>query len=323
MRQEGTFIQELDLENTEILVKHRNDYLKFVEKGEFDRVNLHKKANLEIEIDDKLKAANQKKRQEENFKALQKSANEAMKLIELFANSRINEIDRLIEKQKQEVSASENEINRLQELASNGNNDAAESLKAEKIKQAKDKQEIENLEKKKKNLLITIAALNQANQFFQSGDLDGFKKASGNVQSFINSLPTFYEGTETTIADALGSPHLNTSKDAYLARLDGKEGVLTGSKMDALRSVGLRTTDQITNAAIKAQTNGMTMSALTSRRLSNHENREIVGAVERIEKAVKGIDITSTHIDVKNLMEVIKKGNTTTRNDYNQPKFKI
>lgn len=301
--------------------QEKNDEARLLEiKRNQERIN---EINDQQEKDDKKRIDDIRKREIENFKSLQKSANETMKLIQTFADSRVAEIDRLIETQRQEIASSENEINRLQTLAAAGNNDAAESLKAEKIKQAKDKQEIEDLEKKKKNLLITISALNQANNLFQSGDVDGFKKASGNVKSFLDSLPQFYEGTETTVADALGSPHLNTSKDAYLSRLDGKEGVLTGQKMDALRSVGLRTTDQITNAAIKAQTAGIAMSAMSSRRFANYENREVVNELRDVKKAISGLEITNTHIDVKNLMEVIRKGNTTTRNDYNESKFKV
>lgn len=325
-REQGDLIKELDFEDTEVLKKHRLDYLKFVEKGEVDRVDLHKQSAIEIDdinetLADKDKGRDEAalKRKEENFKALQKAANETAKFIETLINSEIAEIDNALERSKQEISASENEINRLQSLAAQGNNDAVESIKAERIAQAKEKANIEALEKKKKNLLITISALNQANQFFQSGDLQGYQKASANVNSFLSSLPKFWEGTETTVADALGNPHLNTKRDAYIARLDGSEGVLTGDKMDSLRNVGLRTTTDITNAAIKAQTMGMSLKALNANRPSGYENIGAVNALgQRIEKAINGIEIINNHFDFDKLVETVQKGNTTNRNHYSK-----
>lgn len=291
-------------ENAEILIQNAKDLA--------DKIKLQ---NEQQEKDDKARLDAIRKREEDNFKELQKSANETMKLIQNFADSRVNEIDRLIEKQRGEIDASQNEINRLQNLASQGNNDAAESLKAEKIQQAKAKQEIENLEKKKRNLLLTVAMLNQANAFFQKGDLDGFQKAIGSGKSFINSLPTFYEGTETTVADALGKPHLNTSKDAYLARVDGKEGILTGDKMDALRNVGLRTTDQITNAAMKAQTYGMSMNAMRPPVTKKADIAKTIG--QEINKAIKD-KFVNNYFDFETMVHKIQQGNTTTNNDYSK-----
>ena len=315
-REQGSLIQLLDFKDKEVLIEHTNDYLRFVEKGEIDRVAIHKEANQEIEELDIKLATNQKKIQKDGFEAAQKAANETMKLIQTFADNRVAEIDKLIQNNRDEISASENEVNRLQELAGAGNNDAAESLKAEKIQQAINKKEIEELENKKKDLLFKVAMLNQANAFFQAGDSDGFQKALGKGKNFIDSLPTFWEGTETTVSDALGSPHLNTKRDGYIARLDGSEGVFTGEKMDTLRSAGLNTTDQITNAAMRAQSYGMTMGAMGGNRNATVDLVKSLGS--EFEKAVKKIEIINNHFDFNTFTETVQKGNTTTRNDYSK-----
>ena len=48
------------------------------------------------------------------------------------------------------------------------------------------------------------------------------------LQSFINSLPGFYRGSETISEDL--SPSMNQEKDNYLVRVDGSERVLTGEQ---------------------------------------------------------------------------------------------
>ena len=325
-REQGTLIKQLDFDEKEVLIKHINDYLKFVEKGEIERFAIHEESRQNLEVlDIKYKTKKpteeeeeeaKRKKQEENFKAAQKTAEETMKLIQTFADNRIAEIDKLIQNSRDEISASENEVNRLQELAGAGNNDAAESLKAEKIQQAINKKEIEELENKKKDLLFKVAMLNQANAFFQAGDSDGFQKALGKGKNFIDSLPTFWEGTETTVSDALGSPHLNTKRDGYIARLDGSEGVFTGEKMDTLRSAGLNTTDQITNAAMRAQSYGMTMGAMGGNTNATVDLVKSLG--NEFEKAVKKIEIINNHFDFNTFTETVQKGNTTTRNDYSK-----
>jgi len=156
------------------------------------------------------------KEKKEQLERAKDTANKMLEITKILADNKIAQIDREIEARKNEISVSESEIGRLQDLAAAGNVDAAESIKAERVRQAQDKIEIENLEKKKADLLLKIATLNQANLLFQQSDVNGFQNANAKVKEFVSNLPTFYDGTTGTVADALGA---TGTRDGHMVRV--------------------------------------------------------------------------------------------------------
>ncbi len=260
------------------------------------------------------------KANDEIIESFAKLRDESIAIFKEIADGRIAQFDRQIQAKEGEIRASENEIARLSAI---GTADAAEAIKAEKVKQAQDKLDIERLEKKKTNLLIKVTALERASQLIGSGDQNPFKTAGAGIKAFLASLEGLYGGTDTTVADALGSPHLNTAKDQYIARLDGKEGVFTGDKMDRLRRAGLRTTNDITNAAIIGNDLGMKRNALNYKVDKGFKDTEIIKHMKEHTKAIENIQINETHIDVEKLMATFKKGNHINKVDYGRPDIDV
>lgn len=241
---------------------------------------------------------------------------ESLDLLKRLTEAQIEQYDLRIDKEKESAEASKETIDYLREQAAAGNVDAANSLKAEQIALAQQELEIERLEKKRANLLITVAGLEAVSQKLNSGDSNAFKTVGQDIADFLAGLPKFYEGTEGTVAEALGRPHLNTSKDAYMARLDGKEMVLNGDKVGALRAAGLNTTSDVANAALSYSTGFINNRSLIG------ADMLIVSKLASVEKTLeKGFaNMPDNKLDwdpiSKSLIHTIKEGSRITKNHF-------
>jgi len=261
------------------------------------------------------------KEKKEQLKRAKDTANKMLEITKILADKRIAEIDREIEARRDEISVSESEIGRLQDLAAKGNVDAAESIKAERVRQAQDKIEIENLEKKKADLLLKIAALNQANLLLQQSDVNGLANANSKVQSFIANLPTFYDGTSGTVADALGA---TGTRDGHHVRVHDNEHIIGAKKSHKLHAAGLHKTDDIVSSALAHQNNSINSRVLSSRTVLS--DSRIVDRLDRVENAISNFEpvkIVQQHIDLSTGMETIVDGKKTTRNNHRPPSFRI
>jgi len=254
--------------------------------------------------------------EERRKESLKKMRDESLAIFKEITDGLIKNIDKRIEARRGEIDDANNNISRLQDLAAEGNTDAAEAIKAERIRVANEKLEIEQLEKRKRNLLIVVTALEKANQNLGQGDGNAFKNASASMKEFLSGLPTFSEGTAGTVAQALGK---TGTKDGHVVRVDDREHILSIKDSERLHRAGLTSNDAIVGAAMAAQNNALSKRIL---RPSVMTDQNIVSELKDVKKAIKGIEITQQHIDLLGLKEVIKKGNKTIKNDYN-PKWKI
>lgn len=156
--------------------------------------------------------------------------------------------DRKIEQIDKEISATEKQQDRLRELAEKGVLGADKSLAAEEKKQAElerqKQREARKQELRTAGFKILSALLEQGKSPQEAIPEVGV--LLGALPAVIDAIPTFYKGTHTDVADALGKPHLNTKKDGYLIRADGKEKILNPGQ--ASRTKGM-TTEDITRAA--------------------------------------------------------------------------
>lgn len=316
-REQGSLIKELDFKDTSILVKHRNDYLHLVEKGEIERVDLHAEANHEIEKlnnDFIKKLEDNSKKQSDLFK---KSFQRVSELAKDAADFRIKQLEREQEASMDMINRSRSEQQRLREL---GTTESAEALAAEVKREAREKKKIADLEKRKKNLLLFVVGLERANQLIQSGEIDPFGKTSADMSKFLNTLgnenpsallsgiPGFFEGTTTTVMDALGAPNLNTSKDNYLTRLHGTEAVLNGDQYASItRANGYKlTTDEITRRAIM-HTNR------PSYRLNavQNNNKDVIDSNKKVIEAIEELPkkMPVQWVDPEKMISTIQKGN--------------
>jgi hypothetical protein len=246
------------------------------------------------------------KRQRESIKQTLDIIKDGVKLID-------EQLDKQIEAQKNKIAGSKSEIERLQELQKNGDPNAAKALVAEEKKAAREQLKLEDLEKKKRNLQIVVTGLERASQLIGSGSSDPFGQSQGEITGFLSGLPKFFEGTKGTVAEALGAPMMK-GRDGYAIRVDGKEGVFTGDKMDSLRAVGLNTTDEITRAAMMHQ-NQANFRPLSSGGVN--PNKALIKKLSDVENAIKNQTFPETNFDMVNLIKTVKKGNVIDRTKYN------
>lgn len=254
------------------------------------------------------------KKEQQALEQRKKMYQESLDLLKKLTEQQIAQYDLRIEKEKESVEASKNTIDYLREQAAAGNTDAAEAIKAEEIAQSRQLLEIERLERKKRNLLIVTTGLEAVSQKINSGDSNAFKNVGQEIADFLAKLPKFYKGTEGTVAEALGKPHLNTAQDGYLSRLDGKEMVLTGDKVATLRAAGLNTTSEIANAAMAYS------SGFMPGRSGSSQDSIIASKLDAVENAIKNIqypehDIRWNDFD-KSIVHTVKVGTKLERNHY-------
>ena len=248
-REQGDLIVALDFEDKEILIKHTNDYLKFVEKGEIDRVELTKEANLEIEEDtaelyDKLEK-NQKSfadKFRDAFLALKEPLVDFFNFVEKRQQRQLENIDRQIEAQKKLYDDSQERENQIREIAKERGLEANESITEQRDIQKAALLEQRELENKRQKVEALIAALQLLSAKISQGDgnaVANVKSSIANIKSFIDGA--FFEGTETTVKDALGAPQIQ-GRDGYFVRVDGREKILRPSLS---AKTGDATTDEI------------------------------------------------------------------------------
>jgi len=324
-------INELGFKTSETYERLLNKFLKFM-RALGKEVSDLKKEIIEIDeelptVDDLLDEADEDDKQEEDkfnkwaktLKALSKFKDEALDIFKEITDGLIENIDKRIAARRGEIDDANNNISRLQDLAAEGNTDAAEAIKAERIRVANEKLEIEQLEKKKRNLLIVVTALEKASQNLGKGDGNAFKNASASMKEFLAGLPTNYEGTAGTVAQALGKTGV---RDGHVVRVHDNEHIIGANDSSTLHKAGFTKTKDIVGAAMASQNMALTRKAMSYNGSNIMTDQNIVAKLDSVEKAIKGIEITQQHIDLLGLKEVIKKGNKTIKNDYN-PKWKI
>jgi len=221
-------------------IDRRNDEQ---EKAEDQRLEDEKKRNQKrIDL--------LKKQAEERQKDQKKMLQDSLKFFQDVTKGLEKNIDNRIAAQQREIDASETRIAGLQARADAGSLNAQESIKAEEIRLAKANTEIADLEKKKNRLLALTAFLQLSNLLLEAGDSNAFKKASDEMNTGVNSLPTFFEGTDTTIADALGA---TGTRDGHTVRVHDNEHIVGSKDSDRLHDAGLWKTSDIVDSAIAHQ----------------------------------------------------------------------
>lgn len=325
-------IIDLDFDTNEILVEHRNKHLKTLQKLNNDHLEDVKDETEKATLDDlkdfqdaenkkealrQLAAEREKKRIEELKKANEELTKKLIDGVVQVADAKREELDGEIQTNRDEIAASQTEIQRQNEL---GTADAALAIRAQKKAIANEKLEIEELEKRKRNLLLITVGLERASQLIGSGDLTPFKNASSDVSQFtvdlksLQSLPSFYEGAEGTFGEVLGNTN---TRDGHTVNVDDGEQILNGRKVDSLRAVGLRTTTDITNAAIMNQTSQMQARAANS---ANYmfTDKNIVNKLDSVINAFESMEFPIAYTNPTTGQTTIEKGNKIKRiNSFN------
>lgn len=258
------------------------------------------------------------------------SINEAFKL---YADERIKMLDEEISKIDELIDASKKRESELSELRAKEGADVAESLAFEQQKQAEALARKEELERKKRRTELATAVINLVSSKIEQGSANPTGEAFAeiaSIQGFIQSLPTFWGGTDTTIGDAVGMKYSN-DRDGVIVRADPSEMILNKDKVDELRGMGITRTDDIVNVAKMWKQSGAiqynndynvvrnTAPIFNSKAMERElkglksENEQIKGYLKSInEKPVQVFDVKKMG-DYVDLISKKVEGNKTTR----------
>jgi hypothetical protein len=197
--------------------------------------------NIQVEGAEEI-ADNDKKYYEQRLTALKQFAAKAIEIANAKTDKEIENIDK-------ELDANKTRQDQLQQLATQGNLTAEQSISAEIKRELELERQKEALEKKKARRQIILEGLDLLSSKIDNGDKDAVTSTLNDMTRLLGALaalPGFIDGTETTVGAALGKPQLNTGTDDYIVRVDGSEKILNPN-MSA--RTGNMTTEEITRAA--------------------------------------------------------------------------
>ena len=149
----------------------------------------------------------------------------------------------------------------------------------------------------------------------ESGEKNPIVKTISDISvltAFIATLPTFYEGTETDVASALGTPQLK-GKDGFIVRVDGGEKILNP---ELSKMTGNMTTMEIAKLA-EDKLRGRLMNKTTINQ--KVENNEImIKKLDELNNTMKNkieykVEVGEILGGVMHIIETQKRNNTTNR----------
>jgi hypothetical protein len=305
-------INELGLSDHEIAIKQENERLKLVNANAMSRVDFELKAEGDLEALRKAGRKAQKDAAIENTKLTAKQIDEIKKLTQVTVDSlkkiaeiREKDLDKQIEASEEQIAKSESEVERLQEI---GTAQAIKSAEAEKRRIDKETAEIEDLEKKKRNLLIVTTGLERVNQLIQQGDPQAFTNAASEINGFIDALPTAYDGTEYTVAQDQGFS--TGTKDGHIYRVHDNEHIVSAKDSDRLHANGIYKTSDIVDSALNWK-NLNTSSLIMNKRNSD---AQLISEIKEMRKAFNSIDFPEQYVYLDR--DVFKKQNSIKTVNY-------
>lgn len=220
-------------------------------------------------------------------------------------DKRIEALDRENEAQQRNYDEAKSREQEIIELRKAGAVNTEESLAFEREAQAKALKEQEKIAKKKQHLELVNSALNMFNSAVQSGNGNPLGKTIADVSAlvgFINTLPTFWTGTDTTVGDSLGT-QFSSGKDGVFARVDKSEMILNKGKVDRLKGLGITTTEGILDT-IESSRFGATSNMTAIPIFDNSEVVKELGEQKKLLQQIANRPIEST--DIAKISNAIK-----------------
>lgn len=303
--------------------KQKEEYQKEIDfKDELAELDKLKKDGAYASEEEYLKAVEllrkkyfnkEKETEEQKWQTAQEFANKTTEYFKAQSDERISQMDK-------EISAAEKQADYYRELAANGNINAQQSLAEQEriIAESNRRKEREQKRQQRMELANTIyqTYAGHAAKDPETALMKTIKDASL-LQAFISTLPMFYEGTETTVSNALGMPQL-PGKDGHIIRVDGAEKILN-PKLSAM--TGNMTTEQIAKVAQDYQ-NGKLIGLGTASQLANALDFHVmVSKLDELTNVIKQKPETNIELGeiTQSAMEIVKstrKGNTTVYNRF-------
>lgn len=287
--------------------KDKNEKIEEYNDGVYEAL---KRRSTELNSDEKEKADKKVEDQKKMFDQLNQ-------LAKMSSDYFIKQSQKKVEQIDGELNALNQQKQFLEQMAVNGNITAEKSL-------AQNEKMTAEANKKKANELKKQERIKLAETVFSSY-LSNVEKKEGNpivktisdisvLNAFINSLPTFYTGTERTIAESLGNPNLS-GKDGYIVRVDGSEKVLNP---ELSKMTGNMTTFEIAKLA-EDKLRGRLMTKNGTISIDSLGNDALLSKIDQlnntiINKPENNIELGEIVGGVMHVIESSKTKNTMKRN---------
>jgi len=271
---------------------------KILKQNALDRAAEIERINAQQEQDDLERLKRQKEQQKELEEAIKQTTKSITESLAEIIKLRSDAIDKQIQASNEQITKSESEVERLQQI---GTAQAIASAEAEKRRIEKEGAEIEELEKKKRNLLILTTGLERVNQLIQSGNSNPFQTTGGEIGNFISQLASFYDGTELTVADSLGK---TGTKDGHIVRVHDNEHIVSAKDSDRLHANGIYKTSDIVDSALNWK-NLNTSSLIMNKR---NNDAQLISEIKEMRKAFNSIDFPEQYVYLDR--DVFKKQNS-------------
>lgn len=240
------------------------------------------------------------------------------KLVKLSTDYFIKQSEKKVEAIDSEINALQKQKDFLEQMAMEGNLTAEKSIaQNEKLQAEANKRKQEEL-KKQERLKLAEMTINTYLKNVESGEKNAITKTItdiGVLTAFINSLPGFYKGTETTVADALGTPQLS-GKDGHIIRVDGKEKILNPELSEM---TGDLTTKEIAKISDEYLRGNLVHRGNSKIEISQFQNVLMIKKLDELKNTIENKPVTNIEMGeivggVVHLIESTKRKNEVVRN---------
>lgn len=304
-----------------IIEKDKNNQINDLNDGVYDALKTHSdkindltKESAQETIDTTTKANDEKLAKTKQF------WDDMNKLTQMSATYFIKQSDKKIAQAEKEIDALTIQKNFLEQLAVNGNITAEKSLaQNEKLTIEQNKKKAKEI-KKQERIKLAESVFTSYTANVANNEKSPIVKTISDISvltAFINSLPTFYTGTERTVGESLGKPQLS-GRDGHIVRVDGSEKILnpTLSKM-----TGNMTTLEIAQLAEDKLRGKIMSKGGTSIQLleTNYSNDVIVEKLDQLNNTIlnkpeMNVEVGEILGGVMHVVESTKNTRQTVRN---------
>lgn len=234
LQKEGVDLESVLNELSDKRLQNDIDNLKsrliIAEVGSAEFISLNQELNDKLIEQDQKRLEKEKKIEDERKKAREKSGQAAQASFELLNELATKRSDSEIEAIDSEIEAQQRKINRLSELAAEGDEDAQNNIAL--TQQRQDELELRRqrqLERQQRQELA-FTAIQTYTAKVEANDPSPLASTISDIsvlRAFVDSLPGFYEGSEKVSDDLIATV---PGKDGHVIRVDGSERILTGQQ---------------------------------------------------------------------------------------------
>ena len=258
---------------------------------------------------------------EHDLNKIKQLANSTNDLIQMGMDAYVKSLERNISLVEDRMNRLNQSIDFLQQKAATGNITANESLAKAQEDQLNAEKEKAKFQRTIQRMQFAMTIFNAYNSNIQNAKVgeNPFTKTITDISAltaFVGQLPTFYEGTDTTIKDALGNPHLQ-GKDGYVVRVDGSEKVLNPYLSAKTGNLTTRDIAQIAEDRLKGKL--VYGNEINSTANNMWANMQLIDEIQDLKSIIKNKPETNIAMGeivggVMKIVETTKVSNTTTRN---------